>query len=530
MSLAALAALCSHAAWAFPIETESQDFTLRWDNTLQYSNAFRLKSPSTKLTSSPNLDDGDRNFGKGLISNRVDILSEFDAAYLDNGMRISGSGWYDDVYNKHNDNNSPFTANQKSVPHDEFTAATRQQNGRGAQLLDAFVYTKGSIGEVSYNVRLGQHSVLYGETLFFGGNGIAGAQSPVDINRLLSVPDSQFKEVVLPQPQVSVQAQLDSRVSVGGYYQFRWHPDRLPPSGGYLSVVDLLQQGGERILTGPGNTPFTRSPDEKARNSGQGGLQLRWRPQFTEGEFGFYAAQFNGKVPTLIVHPVGRTYDFLYPNAIKTIGSSFSINLDDVNVAAELSLRHNQPLVAAGGEVVVLPGQLSDNSSHPRYPVGNTLHWNLSMIRTLSRSSLWEGGTFLAEMALNSRLSVQKNADQIDPGTTKTAIAMRAVFTPTYFQVLPGLDLKVPIGVGYNPSGQSSVITAFNGGAHHGGDVKVGLSGIYQRAWNISVSFTGYLGREGPAEGPVTSQHPTYTFNQALKDRNFIAMSISRTL
>ena len=48
---------------------------VRWDNTLSYSMALRPMSPSPELLSYINGDDGDRNFGPGLVSNRFSLLS-----------------------------------------------------------------------------------------------------------------------------------------------------------------------------------------------------------------------------------------------------------------------------------------------------------------------------------------------------------------------------------------------------------------------------------------------------------------------
>ena len=107
-------------AQAFQFETGS-DWEARWDNTLKYSNAWRVKDQHDKLVADPNLDDGDRNFDQGLISNRLDLLSELDISRNGAGLRVSGAAWYDDVYNKDNDNDSPDTANAFSVDHDEFT-------------------------------------------------------------------------------------------------------------------------------------------------------------------------------------------------------------------------------------------------------------------------------------------------------------------------------------------------------------------------------------------------------------------------
>src|SRR3546814_10898137 len=63
-----------------------------------------------------------------------------------------------------------------------FLDDTRELPGRDAELLDAFVFLRGDVGEASQGtVRLGRHSLIYGESLFYGGNGIANAQGPSDI-------------------------------------------------------------------------------------------------------------------------------------------------------------------------------------------------------------------------------------------------------------------------------------------------------------------------------------------------------------
>lgn len=59
-------------AAAIDIDAGNPDVQMRWDNTIKYSDAFRMKSQSGALTNNINLDDGDRNFNKGLISNRID--------------------------------------------------------------------------------------------------------------------------------------------------------------------------------------------------------------------------------------------------------------------------------------------------------------------------------------------------------------------------------------------------------------------------------------------------------------------------
>lgn len=520
---------------AFQIDVGNQDVRVQWDTTVKYSAGFRVKDQSPTLVNGhPNLDDGDRNFGKGLISNRLDLLTELDVTYNKFGARISGAGWYDNVYNRATDNSSPSTYNPISVSNTEFTEATRNLHGRKGELLDAFVFGKADLGDTAATFRLGRHSLLWGESLFFGENGIAGAQAPVDIIKLLSVPNTQFKELIRPTNQVSGQLQLNPNVSVGGYYQFDWEENRIPASGSYFSRTDIFDRGGERLVAGavPGVGPlaFLRGQDQKARDSGQGGLQLRWRPADSDYDFGFYAVRFHSRNFVVHVRPNGGfptlgTYNLVYPEAIKAFGASVSKSIDSTNLAAEISVRRDTPLVAAGGSVTVLPGQVSDNKNNPLYPVGNSLHAQVSAIHTLERSSLWDGGLVLAEVAWHRRTSVTKNAAALDPNSSRDAWGLRVIFKPTWYQAMPGLDVSMPIGLGYNGSGKSSVITLFNGGVSKGGDFSVGLTGEYLQDWKGGINYTHFFG----GVNSVLDNSNRFSYAQSLKDRNFVSITISRT-
>ena len=160
--LTVLVVVLISAAQAFQIDTQNPDLRISWDNTIKYSAAFRVEGRSAKLTeasenqSNRNQDDGDRNFDRGLISNRVDLFSEFDAIYKNFGVRLSGAAWWDLVYNQRNDNDSPSTANSFSVNHDEFTDKTRTLHGRDAELLDAFVFGSVDAGSTTTSFRIGQ--------------------------------------------------------------------------------------------------------------------------------------------------------------------------------------------------------------------------------------------------------------------------------------------------------------------------------------------------------------------------------------
>lgn len=539
------------AAYAFDLTAPDDDVAISWNNTLRYGMAFRAKGQSSALTGNPNADDGDRNFDKGLISNRVDFLSEFDVKAKNGlGARISAQGWYDTVYNRGNDNPGfagGAVPNNTSVSSNQFNSTTRRLQGRDIELRDAFVSYGGDAAGYQTTVRAGQHALVWGESLFFAGNGIAGAQNSFDISRLLADPTAQAKEFVLPVPQISGQVQLTPEVTVGAYYQFQWEPNRFPAAGSYFSVGDLFGAGAENMWAGP-TSLVPRRTDQRGKNSGQGGLQLRWRA--AETDYGLYFLNFHDKTPQIVTQigmtatgpaPVG--FYQAYNENTKLFGVSASHTFGDANVAIEASMRHNQALASSGGAVdtsplmqaLGAPSAAVNNSGNPAYAVGNTAHVNLSTIWALPPNGLFRESTLVGEIAWNKVLSCSKNCSAtpagpaaLDPNSSRDAWGMRMVFTPTFRQALPGMDVSVPMGLSYAPKGSRS--QALGPGVlppANGGDMTLGLSIVYDAKWYIDAAFTHYYGR---ADTLLTAgQSPIYTYGQDLKDRDFLSLTLRRT-
>ena len=522
------------SAQAMEFDTGSSDLKVRFDTNVKYSNAWRVKDQHDKLVADSNLDDGDRNFDKGMISNRLDLFSEFDISYQKVGARVSGAAWYDDVYNKGNDNDSPGTANAYSVRYDRFTKDTRDLHGRDAEFRDAFVYANYDLGEEMWGVsRLGQHSLLYGESLFYGGNGIAAGQQPIDAVRALTVPNSQFKELGLPVKQFSTQLQITPTVSVGGYYQFEWERTRIPGAGSYFSPADLLDEGGERIVVGrlPNGAPaasFYRGDDIEARDSGQWGVQLRYRSEALDTDFGLYAINYHDKSFQTQLRPgVGAgsradqigEYMLVFPEDIRAYGFSANRGFGDINFGFEASVRDNAPLVSL--TMTDLAGN-GDNDGNPLYAVGRTAHAQVNMIYIMPTGMFWDTASLLGELAWNRRLSVDKNQDNLDPNGTRDATAIRVAFSPTYFQVLDGVDLSVPMGFSYGIDGRSSAVGGFS--QSKGGDYNVGLTADYLKSVTFTLAYTGYYGPSAPINiGGIK------TFKQTNADRDFLSFSVSHT-
>ncbi|ROZ78701.1 DUF1302 domain-containing protein [Ramlibacter sp. WS9] len=539
---------CALPALAMELDSSDPDTKIRLDFTPKYSLAYRLKDPSAVLTSPAargdggvtNENDGDANFKKGVVSNRLDLLTEFDYSRGNWGVRFSHAAWYDSKYLGSNDNDGTLgVSNRPGQAADEFIPATRSQHGRGGEVLDAFVYGKGTLGTMPASIRVGKHALLYGESLFFGQNGIANAQGPVDIAKIVSVPNWQFKEVLLPVEQISGTLQVAEGVTLGGYYQLKWRPSKIPGAGSYFSNQDYI--GGGIVYFAPPVALVTDdSKDQLPGNSGQFGAQLRWSPAGSAYEYGFYAARYHDKTPAVPVFDfINGNVHKVYAKGIKTVGASVTSSVGQLNWALEGSLRADAPLAndpaVLAGAPFMPPANCDGTAANPCYAIGKTAHLNLSGIYVLNKSSLWDGGALVAELAWNRVLSVTKNPSAVgfgglDPNTTKDAAAFRMIFEPQYFQVLPGMDLSIPIGLGYNFGGRSSAIFNFAGGASKAGDLSIGVKAKYQNTWNVGISYTAFFGSENTFT-VADARTPTrmLSYGQTLKDRNYLSFNVSRT-
>jgi hypothetical protein len=535
-----VAALCAAtgAAHAAEIKVADPDWTVRWDTNVKYSTAVRMRDQNPQLINNPN-DDGDRAVRKhNLISNRVDLYSEFDAQYKGWGIRASAAAWYDAAYNRGNQFDSPIPPNHASAAPNAYTDDVRKLHGNKAEMLDYFVFGKQDLGGGNAaSFRLGSYTLMYGESLFFGANGIANAQVPIDVIKAMSVPNSQFKEIGMPVRQVSAQLQFGPNVSLGAYYHLEWKKYRLPGANTYFSQVDIVDAGAESA--GPGGFA-PRQADLTAPKHGEFGMQFKFKLPGSYNQYGLYAARYHDKVPVPMIGldpttfaapggPYPGMYRLVYPQGIRTYGASMSTVIEDANVSAEISYRDKTPISPQQGAAVTIAPLFNtyDGKGSPLYPTGKSFHAQVSAITLLPASFWYEGATFMGEIAFNRRLSYRLNdtgnpiPNGVESNATRDAMGTRFVFEPQYFQVLPSTDISVPMGLGYNPFGKSSV-SSF--GPQRGGDMSIGISFDYAKQVRGGLSYTHYYGGAGQF-----IENGSLSFKQSLADRDFVSLTLQTT-
>jgi hypothetical protein len=542
--LLATALAAMGGAQAGELETSNPDLELRWDNTIRYNLMNRVNSQDPAILRSPNNDDGDRNFDKGLVSNRLDVMSEFDLVYQKRiGFRVSGAAWYDHAYRKLDN------ANVASSNHVEagraalgLSEATRRwHKGRSGELLDAFVFTRFDLGEMPLNLKLGRHTTYWGESLLNTIHGVSYGQSPIDQRKGYSVPGTEAKELFVPRSQLSAQLQATTELSFAAQYFLKWDPIRYPESGSYLGFSDVLLSGGESLIASP-TARVLRGADIVPKERGDWGVMARWSPQWLDGTLGLYARRTSDIQAQTLVMPavatlpaatcgalgftalaattcyvnpsaastaqigqgvIGR-YKLAFGSDIDIVGISLAKNLGSISFGGELSYRRNMPLVSDAVNILPpalaarTPGAIAADpaSGETGGARGNTVHGVFNLLGVVSKTALFDSANWTVELTWNHLAKLSRGEAVFKGRSTYTGIdkaskdyaGLSMNLAPAWFQAFPGVDLYLPMSVGAGLTG-NSVVTG--GGNKHAGSYSIGIGADFRQQYRFDLRFAG---------------------------------------
>lgn len=572
-------------AHAFEIDTGNADVEVRWDNTVRYNLGSRVGSVGL-VGNNPNFDEGEHKFDRGdIVTNRFDLLSEMDVVYRKKyGFRVSGAAWYDHAYSDAKARRNPALAGiPGSYVNDDFTSYTRRYYKESGELLDAFVFGRFDLGEVPVNVKAGRHTVYWGESVLLGGalHGISYSQMPLDLQKGFANPGAEAKELFRPLNSLSAQAQLTSTLSLAAQYFLQWENSRFPEGGTFLGPADFAFEGPQQVSTSVGllpNAGVSKPKDER----GELGLAVRWNPDWLDGTLGFFYRNFTDKIPGALAiagatpaatNPLGLQYIQYYGEDTDMYGVSLSKSVAGVSLGLDVSYRKNQQLLnqTLGNTPSVLIGPLAALRPFlfPNGPAnvtlegntqaarGNTWHAVANAFGVVSSTPLFDVATYVAELTYSKLDKVTANQDMYfgeGYGVCRTELtnpALPAVvrsqyrdkwdgcstgshfgvginFTPTWFQVYPGVDLSAPLAWSATLNGNSPV--AF-GGNEKNGNYAVGLALDVLQKYRFDLKYVDYYGKVKTgttAQGlqAVTSQNG---FTTLLKDRGFVALTFKTT-
>ncbi|SCK51822.1 Protein of unknown function [Variovorax sp. HW608] len=542
-AFAALLVTLSSNARAFEIDTGNPDVAIRWDNTVRYNYANRVESRDPKIGNSAVSDEGTYSFDRGqTVANRLDLLSEFDVTYQKRfGARVSAAGWADAAYGSTSHSNPlpPLSQIPSYVNHQYSDYTKRYYRGPSGEWLDAFVFGGADIGSVPVNAKLGRHSLYWGESLFLGGNlnGIAYAQNPLDLQKGFATPGVEAKELFRPLNQLSGQAQVTQDLSIAGQYMLEWDSFRYPEGGTYLGPVDFAFNGPDRQFLSSQLGFAQRGNPSEPKQHGEGGLAARWSPEWLDGTMGFYWRNYADKLPQTFLTQVGRNisrYNLIYADNIDMYGVSLAKNIAGISFGSELSYRHNTPLNST--VLGIAPGLPTEGNT--KGPRGDTYHGLVNAVGVIPKTPLFDTATWAVELTWAQWAKVRSGAnlfyaegfapcvgkDKWDGCTTKNFFGTGMSFTPTWFQVWPGIDLSAPITYAVGLSGNAPTVF---GGNQGNGNYSVGLGVDVRQKYRFDLKYIDYLGHYRSTNGTaVTSQNG---FTTLLKDRGFVSLTFKTT-
>ncbi|HBO3116997.1 TPA: DUF1302 domain-containing protein [Pseudomonas aeruginosa] len=518
----------------------------QFDSSLSIGASWALRNPDPELLHDTASDDGRRNFKQGEAFSKVfKGIHDLELKYGESGIFLRGKYWYDIALEDDDTNFKPIEDNGRK------TAA----KGKGAELLDAFVYHNYLIGDLPGTVRLGKQVVSWGESTFIQGG--INIINPIDVTAFRR-PGSEVKEGLTPVNMVYLSQNLTENFSIDGFYQLEWDQTAIDNCGTFFSTTDVIADGCSGLETQGIIIP--RSADHDARDGGQWGSALRWFSPELDSEFGAYFINYHSRQPyfnTIGATTIGNLstskYFVDYPEDIRLYGLSFSTTLPTGStLSGELSYRPNLPiqispvdLVTAASGISALTPVLSSGAE--QFNSGETLtgyrrkevtqaqvtatHFFDQVMRAdrltvvgevgvthiaglegrdglrYGRSTAYGQGALYPDNSLCTNVTntaTPKNCTN-DGFATSTSWGYRIRAIWDYTGMIPGVELHPNLAWSHDVNGYGPE-PGFNEGSK---SISVGIDANYLNTYTANLSYTNYFGGD-------------YNVNT---DRDFVALS-----
>ena len=542
-----VAGLCLPAQ-AFKVDTGDPDLTLALDTTLRYNAAMRTKGQEDGLMRKFGIGGGDSLVDKNeLALSRLDLYSELDLNWRGKmGLRASASAWYD--HNFPDDN--PNVVTGSTYPGNQFDGyVKRYYQGPSGELLDAFAWGNFELGKTELNLKLGRLAWLPGEFLIANGNSLSFAMAPSDGQKGDLSPGASAKETALPIAQLAAAWQLTPELTALGQYTLEFRSSRISEGGTFFnSAGDTLLNGPSFVV--PGTVPRIE-PFEGER--GDIGVGLKWSPDWANGALSAWYRRFDDKNPTWgnqiyatgffspvpgVTLPVG-TARAVYAKNIELLGLAYNTVFASWSTGIEVNYRRNMPLATTG-----LYGSIPNvtvNDPTLEGARGSTWHALLSGVTTLNKNPLFDSGVVVLQLDYTHLAEITKNANLFNGAasgvagrcvdhealrgcSTKDAFSAGLVFTPTWQQVFPSMDISMPIvalyGIDGTPAALGTSMLPERSWLFKGGLRLEWVTGQQKHQFDLGYATRG--GLTGVLPGQTAR---TYSGLGNFRDRNYLSFT-----
>ncbi|VVO84904.1 DUF1302 domain-containing protein [Pseudomonas fluorescens] len=411
------------------------------------------------------------------------------------------------------------------------------------------------------------HSISYGQS---GLDLAKLAASPGTEAKELFVPRNQLSMSFTVNPELTVGAQyfLDwdaARLPEAGTY---YGGSDLVGFGGQsflLGNTNSVVPGsplGCGLAPCNGLTNVRRGHDLTPEKRGDWGVMAKWSPAWLDGTLGVYYRETSeilpqawldarglssanpngtrpaGQVPAVIntLNSLSTaTYQMAYADSIKIVGLSLSKDFGGVSVGSDLNIRHNMPLASIpavvstnsplglGAGLGLLPARTAatgviydtPHKGDSMAATGDTLHWTLNGLMTFAKTPVFDSAALLGELYYSNLLKLDNQNEALYKGKdtyrgidqpTRDNWGIAVNFTPTWYQVFPGVDLNAPMSINVGLDGVSPVS---GGGAKDTGNYAIGLGAVVYNKYFVDLKYVDAFGKADKCSVSGVSTGPT---------------------
>ncbi|MNS11625.1 hypothetical protein D3C72_431690 [compost metagenome] len=397
------------------------------------------------------------------------------------------------------------------------------------------------------------HSVSYGQS---GLDLAKLAASPGTEAKELFVPRNQLSMSFTVNPELTVGAQYflkwdAARLPEAGTYYGGSDLVGFGAQSFLLGNTNSITPGsplGCGVAPCNALTNVVRGHDLNPGNQGDWGVMAKWSPEWLDGTLGVYyrktsdilpqawldtrgvtSANPNGTRPAGQVPAVVNTlnslstatYQLAYSDDIDIYGLSLSKDFGGISVGSDLNIRENMPLASIpaivsstsplgfGQGLGLLPARTAatgviydvPHNGDSMSATGETLHWTLNGLMTLPKTPVFDQAVLLAELYYSNLLKLDDKNSALYKGKstyrgidapTRDNWGIAVNFTPTWYQVFPGVDLNTPMSVNVGLDGVSPVV---GGGAKDTGTYAAGIGAIVYNKYFVDLKYVDSFGK-----------------------------------
>ncbi|MCO8045707.1 DUF1302 domain-containing protein [Acinetobacter bohemicus] len=308
-----------------------------------------------------NADDGRMNFSKNdAISQIIKGFTQVKVDGRHQGAVLSTKYWYDHAYETGHGDLKAF----------DDSAWPRLAKFKGIDLWDAYIWKNFTFdNDQDLNIKIGKQALNWGKSRFLL-NGLNSVNA-FDFAAMNS-PGGEFRENIIPAEMFSFSTQLNAKLKVEGFYQFKFRPTVADGCGTFFEVSDVLPKNCGPMLIASGDklsetalnnqTYIPRTSDRMPKDSGQFGLALKQNiPVLNNAELGIYYANFHNRIANFDATTVKgygpenfdtAAFFAVYPENIEMYGLSLSTTVGATSIYSELNHKPNQPLQLNGPDIV----------------------------------------------------------------------------------------------------------------------------------------------------------------------------------